>query len=204
MRIAISGLYPPAHWTNVFYVRGSEVGTAEYSELQALSDGVLGAYGDNFAAVCNDNWQLVGAESVWYSGAGPTRVFSATTVIGEADLGSALPANIAVGISWRQVLSYRGGHPRTYLCGVSQGQLDDVTRLTGVAQGNYITAATGFLEDVEALTPGTSIGTIDLGTVSFVEDGDWRGTPIFLHYLSASVDLRIDSQRRRLGRDIPG
>lgn len=204
MRIAISGLYPPAHWTNVFYVFGSEVGTPVYSELQALSDGVLGAYGDNFAAVANDNWQLVGAESVWYWTGGPTRVFSSTTVIGEADLGDALPANVAVGISWRQALSYRGGHPRTYLCGISQGQLDDVTRLGGVAQGNFQSAAEGFLSDVNALTPGASIGDVELGTVSFVNDGDWRLTPIFLSYLGASVDLRIDTQRRRLGRDIPG
>lgn len=204
MRVAISGLYPPAHWTNVFYVRRSLTTTPVYSQLETWLEDILTEYGTAFAGVLSSNWQLVGAEGVMFHTGGPDRVFASTAVVGEIDTGTALPANIAVGISWRQALSYRGGHPRTYLCGANTEHLDDVTRLTGVAQGQFSTAANAFLTGVNAITGGATIGDTELGTVSFVVDGDWRTTPIFLPYLSGSVDLRIDSQRRRLGRDIPG
>jgi len=175
-----------------------------FVDMQSLTSDFLAAFGTNFAPVMSDNLEIHSAEAVFFWTGGPTHVFADGFVEGTETAGTALPASAAVGISWRQPVSYRGGHPRTYLCGFQSDILADVTRLSGSAQLAISNAANGFLTDVEDLGPYASLGAVKLGTVSYITDGDWRPNPLFFHYQSASVDLRLDTQRRRLGRDIAG
>jgi hypothetical protein len=110
---------------------------------------------------------------------------------------------VACVISWRVSTPYRGGHPRTYLCGLNDADRVSVNHWTSAFQSSVAGAANGFIVDVNALTQG-SLTDIHLGTVSFRVDGDWRTAAVFRDYTpaAATCDQRVDTQRRRLGPDV--
>jgi hypothetical protein len=202
MRVTCVGLYPPARWANVFHLDLTVSGTPTDSDLEAVLDGVNTAYVTNLLTPLNTNVEYLGCEGVYYSAGDPRRFISDSTGVGANDDGVALPANVACAISWRISASYRGGHPRTYLCGLNTEQVSDTARFTPAAQAAIQAAASAFRGDMNAITGGTSVTDTRLGTVSYVLDGDWRATPLFRPFTGEGVDARIDSQRRRLGRDI--
>jgi hypothetical protein len=68
--------------------------------------------------------------------------------------------------------------------------------------GQVEAAANGFIADINALT-GLTAAPATLGIVRRVAGGITLATPTFHPTLSARVDLRIDSMRSRLGRDLP-
>jgi hypothetical protein len=112
-----------------------------------------------------------------------------------------LPANIAVGISWKVGLYYRGGHPRTYLAGIPSTARANVREWTNTYATAVAASAVNFLGDVNALTPG-SITDVDLGMLSYVVNKAYRAQAAFFPFTSATVDKRIDTMRRRLGPDL--
>jgi hypothetical protein len=62
--------------------------------------------------------------------------------------------------------------------------------------------ANAFHAEVEGYGPiGGGIDTVEHGIISFQADNAWRTPPIFRRIISGRVDSRIDTQRRRLGRD---
>jgi len=150
----------------------------------------------------NDNVILESTQVVLY---GPgDDVIDAT--VGDGGVGSttgtALPANCACCLSWQIAPHYRGGHPRTYLCGFNVEDTSTTTSWSGSFITNAESAAQSYHEDLESIGPiGDGITTIEHGVVSFAAGGDWRDPPVFRRITGASVDSRIDTQRRRLGSD---
>lgn len=200
-KVVFAGSYGEAVWNNVMWLFLTGSGEITSSDVQALSDAMSSAYGNAFQAVTNELWLFEQTQVTLY-GPGDDTVdgYSASGVAG-LHTGDSTPANIAVCISWRIAPHYRGGHPRTYLCGVP----NDITGATSFA-GSYLVevqnAAGSFHNDVEDTGPiGDSIETVEHGVVSFVTDKEWRTPPIFRRIFSVGVDSRIDTQRRRLGPD---
>lgn len=121
---------------------------------------------------------------------------------GGTDDGDQLPANIAACVSWHLGVHYRGGHARTYLPGIVGGMLQDVTTFTPDAIAAFATAAVQCHDNIEAIGGiGDGIETVEHGIVSFVHNKEWRVPPVFRRINTAAVDSRVDTQRRRLGRD---
>lgn len=115
---------------------------------------------------------------------------------------SCMPANCAVAVSWKVAIGYRGGHPRSYLAGLD---LNDVPSLAAISPALASTLAAGgntFLNSINGHSQGP-LTSLTVGTISFVRQKQWRTPPVFVAYTTATCDTRIDSQRRRLGRDIP-
>jgi hypothetical protein len=115
--------------------------------------------------------------------------------------GTRLPANVALCVSWLVQQHYRGGHPRTYFTGMMYSACDDMTTWTSATVADWHDRANNFHG---AVNGGFSdMPGLFLGTVSFVLRNEWRTPPVFRDYVrdGARVDTRIDSQRRRLGRD---
>ena len=202
LRVAALGLYPPARWANVFHLLIDRVGDATPAEVDEILDNFNTAWENSFLLVQSSNVQYLGCEAVYYGAAGPSRFQADGVGTGVTDTGVALPAQVAVGISWRIINSYRGGHPRSYICGAQSSMLDDVTRLNETAQEAWLLAASTFRGDINGMTPPGDVIDITLGTVSYVVDGEWRTPPVFRPYIGESVDHRVDTQRRRLGPDV--
>jgi hypothetical protein len=104
-------------------------------------------------------------------------------------------------MSWRIVDSYRGGKPRTYLPGIPTSALatqGDSTLLLSYAQQVQIQAniLLGLLNGIMVESSPTSFGTISYHHAHAI-----RPTPIFRPYQAVEVHERLDSQRRRSGKE---
>jgi hypothetical protein len=115
--------------------------------------------------------------------------------------GNPLAPQSAVCWSWSIAASYRGGKPRTYLPGIPQSALSDPN---GAAiTPTYATALEGygvaFKSAVNSITVSPS--GIELGSPSYFLHNAVRPTPIFFPFLACTVHERVDSQRRRSGKE---
>lgn len=196
-----AGSYYDIRWSNVMWLYLTGTGVISNTVRQALCDSLYGKYASKFmpslfSASILDVCEL----TVWDSGEATQSITTSAAVPGGVT-GVGLPANVAVCITWRIAPHYRGGHPRTYLCGLAQSAMNNGTSITPTLQSTLQTKANEFHTEVEALTPGTGISTVEHGAMSFVVAGAWRTPPIFRRILTARVDTRFDSQRRRLGKD---
>src|SRR5262245_23053982 len=114
--------------------------------------------------------------------------------------GALIPVNVACVLSWHIARRYRGGHPRSYApfgvgADVSAGHLWN----TG-AQQAFQSGANAFLTAMNAITIGGS--SYFLINVSYHTAHALRPVPTRDPILSVSVDDRIDTQRRRLGKPV--
>lgn len=113
--------------------------------------------------------------------------------------GTIVPASVAVCWSWKIANRYRGGHPRTYIGGVTaSGMSNQNTWLS-----TYVTSHTNAATAIRTAINTTSVGgsTWTLICLSYYKDKALRPDPVPRPISGVSVDTRIDSQRRRLGRD---
>jgi hypothetical protein len=124
-----------------------------------------------------------------------------TTAAGGTTGTDTLPLNVAMCITWNIQNRYRGGHPRTYLGGLNQSRLGTLKQWNQTFATAVGTAANDFLEEINFLSIGGQPGR--LGHVARYRAKSELPEPFFIAWNSATVDLRVDSQRRRVGKDIP-
>lgn len=146
-------------------------------------------------------WSLNNVEAHDLSGASESVGVSDHAAIAGTASGTLLPPQCAVVISWHIAASYRGGKPRTYLPGIPSTALNlsydsvlNPTYATGVQ-----TQANNFASSFNASSPGGH--DCILGTVSYHSGHAVRPTPIFRPFGEAVVHERLDSQRRRNGKE---
>lgn len=113
--------------------------------------------------------------------------------------GTTMPNNAALCISWKIPRHYRGGHPRTYMGPVAATSIANGTSFLGTFLTTANNGATAFRTAVNALVLGGS--TQRLVCVHRIQNGVQLPEPIVDVITGNTVDSRIDTQRRRLGRD---
>lgn len=175
------------------------------ADLQSLADGSSDAYAGNLMPLVNPQSTLLATQVIlWFDG-DVFDAFSPSVVDGTFTVASDWPASTSACISWKIPSHYRGGHPRTYLCGLgNEHGAPDGQSLSSAFQSAATAAAQSFHDELEGLGPiGGGITTVEHGIVSFVDNNAWRTPPIFRRITQAVVDSRVDSQRRRLGPDRP-
>jgi len=189
---------------NTLWVRNGSAVTPSQGDLDGLCDYVGTIWKNRFLPQLSNALVLTNVDA-WYYGAGGIALAAARSVSGTGGkAGVALPSNVALCVGWNVQQHYKGGHPRTYLAGPAADQLTGGRRF----QQSYVDAvrgaANGFETDFSLVNLG-GLGTLKLGVVSFVNKNAWRTPPIFRDFTAngAHVDSRVDSMRRRLGRDIP-
>jgi hypothetical protein len=109
-----------------------------------------------------------------------------------------LPANCAICVTWQTSRHYRGGHPRTYLAAPVQTGTSDQRHWTNSYATQIQTAARGLRTDIAGIGPGVN-GAYALVAVHRIKSKARLVPPLVDDITSATCDLRIDSQRRRLG-----
>ena len=116
--------------------------------------------------------------------------------------GFQLPNNVALAASWHIGRRYRGGHPRTYFPGQTQSDLQDTMHWSANTLSNWTLAAQGFVTGVVGL--GSTVPyPLNLVCVHYVMHKVPQTPPLVDVITSATVHPRIDSQRRRLGKETP-
>jgi hypothetical protein len=114
-------------------------------------------------------------------------------------VGTALSSNVAITWSWKIGRRYRGGHPRTYIAGCPQSAQTTPNTILASAITAHTNAATAIKNAITGVTVGGNLA--EFVVLHYYRDKTLLDPPDYSYITSVSVDSRLDSQRRRLGRD---
>jgi hypothetical protein len=174
-------------------------------ELIATANSLMTWWGNHFSPSLAPSWQLSHVTCTAADGSGVQGV-STTAVKPGTGVGSPLPPQSSVCVSWKGAPAYRGGKPRMYLCGIPGTVV--VGGTSQIQSGYATTLRTAAIAAIADMAPMTIGGAQPLlGAVSYVKKAvnptppHYRPTPLFWQYLSAQVHERLDSQRRRSGKE---
>lgn len=197
-RVAISGTSEGGQsWTNVFWLNLTAT-THVLADLKAVIDNFEGAYVTKLMAHVNNGWTLTQAKATWLYSSGNEIAYLGSYTAGGGVSGSASNEASCAVIDWSITDFYRGGHPRTYLPGLSDSVIGSGRTLGGTFRTTLATDANGFITSVNALSSG-GITAVALGTVRFASGNAWLSPPVFRPYGGAAVRSILGLQRRRLG-----
>lgn len=203
LRLAFSGRYGPCTWANVIWVRNGGTANPSGGDLSSFASNMANSYHTHFMNLLSNALVLERVSVLNYSQLGETTGADFEGSLLGADSGASFPGNVAACVSWSLNQRYKGGHPRTYLCGIPISALQDAKSYKTTFIDSVRNAANAFHADVNAYNQG-ALGQLHLGTVSFILRKEWRNPPVFRDYIpaAAQVDARVDTQRRRLGPDV--
>jgi hypothetical protein len=186
------------HW---LFVGGST--TITQADLTSAAAFVGNAYGANVIVHMSAVVIAQHTHLALYGDSGDLLEADASYSLAGGATGVCTPANCCLCVTWHVATGYRGGHPRTYVPGVPDSAMITSNDVTGTFASSLAAGANTYRTNVNGYT-NTSMPSVTLGTMSFVRANAWRTPPVFIPFTSASCDVRLDTQRRRLGPDIAG
>lgn len=199
LRVVFTGRYANAPFVNVMYARQIGGSPASVANLDTWAGALASLYHTTLMTMLNVNTHLTNVTATDISSEfGNQGVFTGDLVAtGPATGGD--PANVAVVLSWTIQRHYRGGHPRTYLVGISDTQHTEQS-LTPASQTAYAAAGNNFRTGWNGILLGGS--PTQISSLTKIR----AGVPINPYQLNditnCVVHQRLDSQRRRLGKEI--
>lgn len=200
-RVVFRGLAITQPIVNVMHVLngGGPPGTPyTQGQIDQLVTSMSSLFIGNLVPLCNSQYVSVDCSATDLSSELGVSAVINTTGAGTGS-GVSTPNAAACCISWKIARHYRGGHPRTYMGPLAQLSISTGTTLSAAYITQANTAATAFRTAVNALVLSGS--TQRLVCVHRIRDGVQLPEPLVDVITGNSVDSRIDTQRRRLGRD---
>jgi hypothetical protein len=197
-KVTFLGSFQGVAVNHVMHVR---FGTDFMSITQAntLATGMRNAFSTNFSPLINGGVAYATVNAQDLTGDTGVTGTNATGITGTHG-GTVLPANVAQCISWQHGRHYRGGHPRTYFTGLVSTDMLNPNTFSSAAVSAWQSAGSAFLAAVNAIT-GVGPGACTLSVVHYRKNGALLTSPLVDAITGCVVDSRIDTQRRRLGRD---
>jgi hypothetical protein len=200
LRVVFNGSLSGRPTANVMHwLRTSGVGSAyTQAQVDAVASGLRGAWVTNFNPRQSSNDWVLGTVTTQDLTSNVGLMGQLAGSSAGTRPGISLPANVALCVSWRVAIHYRGGHPRTYIGGLVQADQFDTTSWATASTASMLTAANGFLTAANTTFGGV---TGQLVLLSRVTGGQVMVPPATYPITGAVIDTRIDSMRRRLGKD---
>lgn len=184
---------------NIIHAWCSDPTQVSQGNLNTLCTSLGAAWASNFNITRTPAWLITGYQLVALDGSG----LEATSTASVAGTGSTNPLSpqSTVTVSWGTKAYWRGGKFRTYLPGIPGNALSTTggAGLTATYANSCRNAGNSFLTAANVLNLGTI--PIEIGGVSYFHQYAFRTPPLFLPYLTAHVHERLDSQRRRSGKE---
>jgi hypothetical protein len=205
-RCSVSGVMPGGgNWANVFWVQIGPAGTpptlADADVLQC-ADQLGNRYLADLGPLIAADVTITLYKAIYYQPDGTATSQEEIVAHAGTHAGTTLSDNVASCLSWKIAAAYRGGKPRTYLPGVEAGDLLNPAHLSAANVTARETAGAAFLAAVNADHISGSAYAQALGTVSFFTGNAPRAVGIFRGYSAVTVHNRLDTMRRRLGREV--
>ena len=201
-RMVVSGAADGVSIVNIFHVKGTAAGGAfTQGELDNLTNAFAGSFKTRFQSMFANAYAF---QNVVATDLSTTfGVVSTATMTGNGSAGvTSAPNNVCIGLSWKIARHYRGGHPRTYIGPIATAQVGTGTTILAAAVTNAKAAGAGLISDVVAIAG--SGAPAQLVAVHRISAGAILQPPLVDTITAVGVDSRIDSQRKRLGKDRPG
>lgn len=205
IQLTFAGTYFTQPWVNVLHWQYT-AGPIGAADIVGLCNQAVVAWGQSIGDACSASVSLTAVRGIDLSAPdAPQGASSAPAEVGSLP-GTGLPVNCAAVVSWIVNYRWRGGHFRSYM---------PVGVTTSITNGNTW-SSTGlnlFRQKADDFLVAMNAITIAQGGGALVGVRRWRtevkgqppvaiDPPLVLPYTSVLVDSRIDSQRRRLGRDV--
>lgn len=173
--------------------------SVDVDTLSAFAEAVSGAWAATILASMSHASQLRSVRVVSYV-AGHEYSGEYVATLDGGDVGDPYTAQACYVIDWFEALTYRGGHPRTYVWGLPTSATNsDLQTIEDAYRSSLSENAADFLAAFNALV----ITGAELATLSCLHRVE-GGVPLAPGYLSAlaspTVSERIGTQRRRIGR----
>jgi len=200
LRVVFNGTYGAAKWANVMHVDYTGPTLPNTSDLNTVATNLFGYYQSDFMPLVSGSATLLGCTVTDLNSSSGAVGFHAGSAAGGRGTGSNMSSNVALCLSWKQVIRYRGGHPRTYLCGMEGNDLTDTDHFNATYVGLAKTAMSAFLANVNGMATPSTFVPYRLGYVKYVANKVVLTNPTFLPFVGYDVNSRVDTQRRRLGR----
>lgn len=168
-------------------------------DLQTLDAYVHGLWNTNVWHLMSENWSLLSTTAQSLGGDGFEDTYFQTFAGGSVY--QACMPQCAVAISWKSGITARGGRARTYVPSVPQNWLTTIagSALLSANTTALNTAAQTFMNTLNVHTIGGD--SLELGVPSYYSQCRLRATPLFYSFYSSAVHDRLDSQRRRSGKE---
>lgn len=204
---------PAAPGVGKIIVKQTLAGVNVYNILHARSQGGVAWSGSECSAMAT------AVRSAWVSNVTPLQASTLTltdvqvidlssdtgasgTASGSTNgtaVGTALSSNVAITWSWAISRRYRGGHPRTYIAGCPQSAQTTPNTILASAITSHVNAATAIRNAIQGVLVGGNLA--NMVVLHYYKNKVLQDPPDYSYINSVSVDSRLDSQRRRLGRD---
>lgn len=180
--------------------------TGDHSLLPTQAAGAFHAeWAANFCPVQNVAIELQHTECLYWDDDGTEYAGSYTNPVAGEDSGAPLDASAAVVVSWRVASHWKGGHPRSYIPGVTADRLDTPNAFTSATVTDYNSAVNGFVSGLAGAS-GDFFSGISLRALRRFADGGsltvpktYLDPPLLIPITGHIVRSHIGSQRRRLG-----
>jgi len=197
VRIIHQGLLQGIPFVNTMHLQAA--GVFSDNGLQALATACHNAYFNAFIPQLNTATSLQSTTVVNLTSR--TSGFGTDDTIHTGTVSvTAAPANsVAYCISWTILDRYRGGHPRMYLPGASTNDFTNGRTLTTTKQTALSSAASGYLTSLAGIT--VEAQTWVPVCVRYFSQHQLLVSPLIRPITDAVVHSRIDSMRRRTGRE---
>lgn len=200
VQYASTGLKQVFTAANILHIFNTGFTGITNTSLASVLSGLASKFATRFNPQRSSSWKITNYQLVTLDGTGNAAAQPANAAGTAAS--ACLQPNCAVVLSWQAPAYWRGGKFRTYLPGVpggsvltsGDGQLD--TTYTSPLQA----AANGFITDVSAVVIGAQ--SCEQVGVSYFHNFAFRPTPLVLPITGVVVHDRVDSQRRRLGKEV--
>ena len=183
---------------NIYHLKANDAGPYAPGDLLTIATDFLSIWAANFFPLLSESLSLASATAkdlTIEDGAEATFVPSPDS---GAITGNVLPANVALCVSWKESLSYRGGHPRSYLPGIPASEQSDAQHVSNTYANNVQAAANTFIGDIAGHTWPIDTGQLLLCVVHYRLNDTVQVPPKTELIMSALCNTRYDSQRRRL------
>jgi hypothetical protein len=199
LKVLIKGTNNGNPWLNSLHYMGV-TGVPDNAALTTLAATVASAWTAHIAPIMATTVQRTEVQVIDIGRRDGATGYDTTSAPGTATGNTPLPVNVAICVSESVQYRWRGGHPRFYLPAPFATSTEGGDSLTVAAQTSANQAVDAFFDALNGAT--VPAGPPKLACVRFYDNHAMLTTPIVLEVRSFRVKKRLDSQRRRLGKEI--
>lgn len=200
IKMVNSGNSGGTEWANILWLATDTSATPTEDDLTALVDAWITDWEENIFTHLSTAFHFTNCQAVMFLSDSSELVSDNAVDFAGTDETGVLPANAAMVLSWGISAYYRGGKPRTYLPGIPLSFQESPNSFTSGSLTEIAGGAASLLSEINSYTTSPFDG-VQLGVLSFSTGGAYRADALFRPYTGVGVHPRIDSQRRRLGRE---
>lgn len=197
LRCVMRGVADGVQVANVVHVFRGFLSPWTALDAQAQVNSMATTFGNRFLGLISNRYTFTGVEGTDLTNI--TGVVATAAASGPGTMSSTSTVNsTAQCISWKTAAHFRGGHCRSYLFGPGTSAITSGTTWVGTHVTSLKTAAIAWITDVNT---GAALSGVSMSMVRRISNKAVLKPPLIFPIITADVDSRIDTQRRRLGKD---